>query len=42
VTADDDEASWLGLPDDDARGSLYRIYGWLGFQLETLLEAAQR
>lgn len=42
VTENDDEAGWLTLPDDDARGSLYRIYGWLGFQLETLLEAAQR
>lgn len=42
VAADDDETTWLSLPEDDARGSLYRIYGWLGFQLETLLEAAQR
>jgi Domain of unknown function (DUF2017) len=42
VSADDDEATWLSLPEDDARGSLYRIYGWLGFQLETLLDAAQR
>jgi hypothetical protein len=41
VTADDDEATWLALPDDDPRGSLYRIYGWLGYQLETLLEASQ-
>ena len=42
VSADDDETTWLSLPEDDARGSLYRIYGWLGFQLETLLDAAQR
>jgi hypothetical protein len=42
VTAEDDEATWLTLPEDDARGSLYRIYGWLGFQLESLLDAAQR
>jgi uncharacterized protein DUF2017 len=42
VTADDDEMVWLSLPQDDPRGSLYRIYGWLGFQLETLLEAVQR
>jgi hypothetical protein len=42
LTADDDEMTWLSLPDDDARGSLYRIYGWLGYQLETLLEAVQR
>lgn len=42
VTADDDETTWLALPEDDPRGSLYRIYGWLGYQLETLLVAAQR
>jgi hypothetical protein len=42
VTAEDDEATWLTFPEDDARGSLYRIYGWLGFQLESLLDAAQR
>lgn len=37
----DDEEHWLSLPEDDARGSLYRIYGWLGYQLESLLEAAR-
>ncbi|MEJ7628645.1 MAG: DUF2017 domain-containing protein [Nocardioidaceae bacterium] len=42
LTADDNEATWLALPEDDPRGSLYRIYGWLGYQLETLLDAAQR
>ena len=42
VSADDDETTWLSLPEDDPRGALYRIYGWLGFQLETLLDAAQR
>jgi Domain of unknown function (DUF2017) len=42
VGAEDDETTWLSLPEDDPRGALYRIYGWLGFQLETLLEAAQR
>jgi hypothetical protein len=41
VSTNDDETTWLSLPDDDPRGSLYRIYGWLGFQLETLLDAAQ-
>ncbi len=39
LTADDDEATWLALPENDPRGSLYRIYGWLGYQLESLLEA---
>lgn len=42
LTADDDEETWLALPDDDPRGSLYRIYGWLGYQLESLLEAIER
>lgn len=42
VTADDDEETWLSLPDEDPRGHLYRIYGWLGYQLEMLLEAVQR
>ncbi len=42
VTADDDELAWLSLPEDDPASSLYRIYGWLGYQLETLLDAAQR
>ena len=42
LTADDDEETWLALPPDDPRGSLYRIYGWLGYQLESLLEAVQR
>lgn len=39
---DDDEETWLALPDDDPRGSFYRIYGWLGYQLESLIEAVQR
>ena len=42
VTADDDETVRLALPEDDPNGSLFRIYGWLGYQLETLLDAAQR
>ncbi len=41
LSADDDEETWLVLPEDDPRGSLYRIYGWLGYQLESLLEAVQ-
>ncbi len=42
VTSNDDEATWLALPEGDPRGSLYKIYGWLGYQLETLLDVAQR
>jgi hypothetical protein len=42
VSADDEEMMWLSLPDDDPRGALYRIYGWLGYQLEMLLEAVQK
>lgn len=42
LNADDDEEAWLALPPEDSRGSLYRIYGWLGYQLETLIEAVQR
>ncbi len=42
VGAADDETTWLSLPEDDARGGMYRIYGWLGYQLDTLLDAAQR
>jgi hypothetical protein len=38
VTADD-EAFWAGLPDDDERLPVYEIYGWLGYLLESLLDA---
>ena len=40
ITGYDDEEDWLALPDEDPRGPLYRIYGWLGYQLETLIDAA--
>jgi hypothetical protein len=38
VTADD-EAFWAGLADDDPRLPVYEIYGWLGYLLESLLDA---
>ena len=39
VTADDDEF-WDSLPDDDPRVGVHEIYGWLGFLLESLVDAA--
>lgn len=41
VTADDEEF-WAALPDDDERLPVYEIYGWLGYLLESLLDAASR
>lgn len=41
VTADD-EAFWQGLAPDDPRFALYEIYGWLGYLLESLLDAVRR
>lgn len=41
VTADD-EAYWESLPPDDPRLPVYEIYGWIGYLLESLLDAAQR
>jgi hypothetical protein len=40
VTADD-ETYWESLPPDDARLPVYEIYGWLGYVLETLLDAVK-
>jgi hypothetical protein len=40
VTADD-EAYWESLPTDDPKLPVYEIYGWLGYLLESLLDAAQ-
>ncbi len=37
-----DEATWESLPDDDARLPLFEIYGWLGYLLESLIDAARR
>ena len=39
VTADDEEF-WASLPEDDERLPVYEIYGWLGYLLESLLDAA--
>lgn len=36
---DDDEDYWDGLPDDDPRGHVHAIYGWVGFLQETLVDA---
>ena len=41
VTADD-EAFWESLPRDDERRPLYEIYGWLGYVLESLIDAVRR
>ena len=41
VTADDDEY-WAALDADDERLPVYEIYGWLGYLLESLLDAAQK
>jgi hypothetical protein len=38
----DDESYWEGLPDDDERRGVYEIYGWLGYMLESLLDAVRR
>jgi hypothetical protein len=37
----DDEAYWASLPDDDPRLPVYEIYGWLGYLLESLLDAVR-
>ena len=41
VTADDDDF-WASLPEDDDRLPVHEIYGWLGYLLESLLDAAAR
>jgi hypothetical protein len=38
----DDEEYWAGLPADDPRLPIYEIYGWLGYLLESLLDAVRR
>jgi Domain of unknown function (DUF2017) len=40
VTADDEEY-WGSLPADDERVRVHEIYGWLGYLLESLLDAVQ-
>lgn len=34
-----DEDYWYSLPEDDPRGQAHRIYEWLGFLQETLVQA---
>jgi hypothetical protein len=40
VTAED-ETYWESLPEDDPRLPVYEIYGWLGYLLESLLDAVR-
>jgi len=35
-----DEEYWDAVPDEDPRGQVHHIYGWLGFLQETLVESA--
>jgi Domain of unknown function (DUF2017) len=37
-----DEAYWESLPEGDDRLGVYEIYGWLGYLLESLLDAVRR
>lgn len=37
---DDDEERWEQLPEDDPTTQVHRVYLWLGFLQETLVEAA--
>jgi hypothetical protein len=37
-----EEDSWENLPDDDERLPLFEIYGWLGYLLESLIDAVRR
>jgi hypothetical protein len=39
--AAEDEAYWESLSADDARLPIYEIYGWLGYLLESLLDAVR-
>ncbi len=41
VTAEDEDF-WEGLPPDDTRLPVYEIYGWLGYLLESLIDAVRR
>lgn len=34
-----DEEFWESLPEDDERRPVYEIYGWLGYVLESLIDA---
>jgi hypothetical protein len=39
---DDDEGYWEALSEDDPRGQVYRIYQWVGYLQETLVESLGR
>jgi hypothetical protein len=41
VTADDEDY-WASLPADDPRLPVYEIYGWIGYLVESLLDAIGR
>jgi len=40
--AQDDDAFWDALPEDDPRGTVHQIYQWLGWMQETLVSALPR
>ena len=39
---EDDEDTWMALPDEDPRAHVYDIYQWMGYLQETLVEALDR
>lgn len=39
---DDDEGYWEALSEDDPHGQVYRIYQWVGYLQETLVESLSR
>jgi hypothetical protein len=41
VEADDDER-WAEMPEDDPRAAVHDIYQWLGYLLESLIDATHR
>jgi hypothetical protein len=41
VTADDEDF-WEMLDESDERMPVYEIYGWLGYLLESLIDAVRR
>ncbi|MGN6780937.1 MAG: DUF2017 domain-containing protein [Marmoricola sp.] len=39
---DDDEGYWQALSEDDPHGQVYRIYQWVGYLQETLVDSLSR
>ncbi|NYG56592.1 DUF2017 family protein [Nocardioides perillae] len=39
---EDDEERWLAMPEDDPRSQAHDIYEWVGYLLETLVDALSR